>query len=99
MTKVYTAQEMREFANYNDAAYARNPNLYSSAVSAALRQAADLMEREEKKPKKYEYAKKFANGEIFAIHLSDPIATKSILSGTKVVRRSVGEWEEVHDAD
>ena len=46
-SKVYTAQEMREMANYNDSAYAKNPEMYSSAVSSMLRQAADALERDE----------------------------------------------------
>lgn len=95
MSKTYTAKEMREFANYNDAAYARNPGLYSSAVSAALRQAADAMEREEKrekKRKKYEYSILLMSGSVSSIHES----AKPKREGIKV-RRPVGEWEEVKD--
>lgn len=100
MAKIYTAKEMREFANYNDAAYARNPNLYSSAVSAALRQAADLMEREEKREKKYEYSAKCDNGTINNFHFDDLEGIRNALVYTMnnphVVRREVSKWEEVN---
>ena len=103
MSKVFTAQDMREFANYNDAAYARNPGLYSSAVSAALRQAADLIERE----KKYEYAAKYLSIDVEKNVISRThyeSSTQVIDTAVKVhgirhvvLRREVGEWEEVRD--
>lgn len=105
MAKVYTAQEMREFANCNDSAYARNPSLCSSAVSAALRQAADALERGEKREKKHEYAVYFVyecgvDGEEHFKTLDDAksFVRRSVISRATISRREVGEWEEVRDA-
>lgn len=97
-SKVYTTKEMRcaaDFVEHRDT----GAIVTNCVIADMLRQAADAMEREEKREKNYEYAKKFANGEIFAIHLSNPIDTKSISPSTKVVSRPVGEWEEVKDGE
>ena len=95
-SKAYTAQEMRGMADELDDA------IYTTA-SAMLRQAADAMEREKKRVKKYEYAEKCVTDGGWSIvyrHRTDLLAyAKEIQdSGTELVRREVGEWEEVKDA-
>lgn len=59
-------------------------------VAAMLRQAAEVMEREERE-KKYEYSV-VINGLISIMHEEcTPSASKNLT----IVRRSVGEWEKL----
>ena len=110
MSKIYTAAEMREMADFFD----RNAEMVrrkvlSNAILAnihevipMLRQAADMMESKKRK-RKYEYALKWGDGVIEC--KSDSIKrTKERENGlnrrlvepcVSIVRREVGEWEEV----
>lgn len=54
MAKVYTAQEMRIRATFEKNVWG------DDSTAEMLRQAADLMEREEKRPKKYEASIRYA---------------------------------------
>ena len=85
----YTAQEMRIRAAYLERALA------DAKTAAMLRQAADVMEREEKRERKYEFAEKFKEGMVSYLHIDRPIDHGEICQGSIVVRREVGEWEEV----
>ena len=89
--RVYSAQEMREMADLF--VYGRTAEM--------LRQAADAMERESKREKKYEYGilPCGTNGVYqtrAAAELQQLILEQS---GYKypIVRRKVGEWEEVKE--
>lgn len=104
MTKVYTAQEMREaaerFAFEEDSSR-------SNTIVAMLRQAAAAMEREEKREKKFEYTAEYVkrrSGKVDSkcvYHFNSFNAAKRFkyypLKGEKLrfIRREVGEWEEV----
>lgn len=88
-SKIYTAQEMRIRATIEG-------NVWGDRTTVAmLRQAADLMEREEMREKKYEYGEKYYSGIISPWHEEEQIPVESVLKGSVVVRRPVGEWEEV----
>lgn len=94
MDKSYTAQEMREEARIFEARGG------SSNIAAMLHQAADEIEREERREKKYEYAVKWNDGLITQISQTFPC--KGELDAIRkynltVVRREVGEWEEVKE--
>lgn len=54
---------------------------------------ADDMEREEKRETKYEYPIKHPNGNVMKTHEDEIFPIMPLIC--KVVRRSVGEWEEV----
>lgn len=104
MCRKYTAQEMRQRADMEQ--YLWN----DSTTAAMLRQAADAMEREEKRKqyheyiagcsgvkreKKYEYV---CYGHVF--HTFNGAMIYSIENECQgqrptIVRREVGEWEEV----
>ena len=84
-SKVYTARDMRQTANVEEL-------VGRPWVAAMLRQAADMIEREARREKKYEYAIKFDDGDIGCIHSEYPMH-----SCYKLVRREVGEWEEVKE--
>ena len=67
-------------------------------VAEMLRQAADMLEREEKRERKYEYAVKWNDGLITKISQTFPCRDE--LDAIRkynltIVRREVGEWEEV----
>lgn len=72
-------------------------------VAAMLRQAADLTEREERLEKKYEYAVKWLDKNSVANNMgerrdfAESIVRAVGKSKTQLVRRPVGEWEEVSD--
>ena len=86
-SKVYTAEEMRHRAN-------QEQHLWNDRTTAAmLRQAADAMERE----KKYEYTHKYGD-DVIAVNHTDDIRKCFVPMGAVMVRREVGEWEEVKDA-
>ena len=97
MDKIYTAQEMRETADF----FVRNAEMVrrkvlSNAILAnihesisMLRQAADMMERKENHKKRYEYATTMSDGSPSQTHYS------SHIFGFHAFRREVGEWEEV----
>ena len=89
----YTAQEMRVRADYLEVALA------DAKTAAMLRQAADMMEREEKREKKYEYGilPCGTNG-VYQTRVAAELQQLILeQSGYKypIVRRKVGEWEEV----
>ena len=97
--KRYTAQEMREVAKSLSSSEV-NLNFDKRDIASMLRQAADEMERE----KKYEYGVKicFESEEHYALDLYDDLeAAKEMAELTKgkreILRREVGEWEEVED--
>lgn len=74
----------------NDAAFGALLDEYTKL------RAAEMMEREEKREKKYEYAGKYSNGKVSLLHYEfiDPL--KSFVDEHhRIVRRAVGEWEEV----
>lgn len=122
MAKVYTAQEMRELAGkiWDYETMPKGLELCDNELGQVdceathdligmLRQAAELMEREEKKPKKYQYqyaARYFyPSGVIATDHIFDNPTDAIHFSGSRegakktICRREVGEWEEVKDAD
>lgn len=110
MARKYTAKEMREAADNLDSVYVapecedkKEQYGYLSIASMMLRRAADAMEREELE-KKYEYKILYRfNGYLYdSIRHSQNIQsaqkTLGVYSGHEdahIVRRSVGEWEEV----
>ena len=63
-------------------------------LKAALKHA-DMMEHEKKREKKYEYAQRYDDGLVSSWHDSEMIDRTLILDDSDVVRREVGEWEEV----
>lgn len=100
----YTAEEMRDvaltleaFRMFKDPDYIDD---YLTKAQSMLRQAADMMEREEKREKKYEFSvyppeingvfQYRAGAELNAFMLKQ----NGDRDGT-IVRREVGEWEEV----
>ena len=94
-SKFYTAQEMREEARFHAI---KHGNDY--IVAAMLRQAADAMEREEKREMKYEYAEKTCDGIVDSIHEESfqKVAISKFFGDSTIVRRAIGEWKEVKDA-
>ena len=82
-SKVYTARDMRQTANVEEL-------VGRPGVAAMLRQAADMIEREARRKKKYEYAIEFDDGDLDCFHSEYPMH-----SCYKLVRREVGEWKEV----
>ena len=103
-SRIYTAQEMREMANrekFKCSFVTRTLNGgiildCTSDVCAMLRQAADALEREEKREKKYEYAEKYSEGYVSCIHEQSMLIHCNF---GVAVRREVGEWEEVKDGE
>lgn len=108
MAEVYTAQEMREAADnfwvsgviseVKDEDGRVVKQIKNDAIIAMLRQAADALEREERREKKYEYAAKYGNGFVSELHSTTVGGTeyaKENKGFVGVVRRQVGEWEEV----
>ena len=99
MSRKYTAQEMREMASvvlndvkgndYNGATYEFTSKFDECVIEEMLRQAADMMEREEKREKKYEYSSVLPDGSVSCVH--DDVME----AGYHAFRREVGEWEEV----
>lgn len=113
MTKIFTAQEMREAADnfwvggviseVKDEAGRVVKHIKHDAVIAMLHQAADMMEQEERREKRYEYAlysRPLVSssgdpvGEIFSS--KEPVR-RIMFPGDSIVRREVGEWEEVKE--
>lgn len=110
ITKVYTAAELREAADnfwvgvviceVKDEDGRVVKHIKHDEVIAMLRQAAEMMEREEKREKKYEYSFKMASGRLTNGSFSDEeTARRFALYGDTVVRREVGEWMEVNDGE
>lgn len=117
MAKQYTAQEILNAAigfdvDADDCVVCVGPSgcenhfvqhFRSSDISAMLRQAAEMMEREERE-KKYEYKVLYRhNGYLYDSirhyqNIQSAQKTLGLYSGHEdahIVRRSVGEWEEV----
>lgn len=105
--KIYTSQEMREAAenitrvDIMDGLSCRE-HCYQmkQMVRGMLRQAADMIECEKKREKKYEFSVKEFGGYVQPLH--DDSLSSSFLDGRAVgdenyviVRREVGVWEEV----
>lgn len=109
MSRVYTAQEMRDFADaiagdlcnngHRSVAYTYGDLI---PVIEALRQSADAMEREEredKREKKYEYSVHPAD--VYGVYQNRSAAElnmkvlKTMGIRAHLIRREVGEWEEV----
>lgn len=83
MKNRYTADEMREMALVEES--------YGwDVVAKMLRQAADIMEGEDRE-KKYEYSV-VLSGFVSPMHDEDYPSTSGNIP---IVRREVGEWEEV----
>ena len=93
MSRRYTAQDMRETAD----GLKDDPGMDALIIADMLRQAADDMEREEKRERKYEYAEKFKEGMVACLHRERPVDHCEMYPGSIAVRREVGEWEEVKD--
>lgn len=108
--KRYTAQEMREMASavLDECEDSEHGLLYLSRyfsghlfcpddVAAMLRQAADMMEREEKREKIYEYA--CLNRVFQTLNVARIYAIANEIQGQRpvIVRREVGVWEVVKD--
>lgn len=86
----YTAHDMREMALVEES--------YGwDVVAKMLRQAADDLEREEKRERKYEYAEKFKEGMVACLHRERPVDHCEMWPGSTAVRREVGDWEEVSE--
>ena len=103
MSKVYTAKEMRETAenitrvDIMDGLSCRE-HCYQmkQMVRAMFRQAADMIECEKKREKKYEYALKSASGRVSYTRFPDVLTVHSrALHDDTIVHHRVGEWEEV----
>lgn len=113
MARKYTAQEMRskadEFKEYLD-----NPNHFavkefddeSRVLMEMLRQAAVLQEREEMRERKYEYAilwdydDSLFEASIFHEYIKRRMDEMNADGPVcHLVRREVGEWEEVQNED
>ena len=93
--KRYTAKDMRAAAK-SFACSEVSLTYDKRDIANMFRQAADDMEREERE-RKYEYAL-VKNGVMYNNHYCDfRSATLTRGFGEKVVRREVGEWEEVED--
>lgn len=101
-SKRYTAKEMRERAEIIENAFLDMP------TAEMLRQAADMMEREEKREKNYEYGIRYCvdDGSVFederhfdSLKDAKDNADVSGYDELKFDRREVGEWEEVEDGE
>lgn len=110
-SKIYTAQEMLEAANAVDDVsindngeyyYEKDDKFNPDIVRDMLRQAADAMEHEAMREKKYEYSIRFRENQKDYdrdyIFVSKEYARTVAGDSLQVVRREVGEWEEVKDA-
>lgn len=102
--KTYTAQEMRNFADaiavdLNESGHTSVQYSYHDLIPVieSLRCAADLMEREEKREKKYEYGVRFNENKIDRDYIFESKKYARTVAGDslQVFRREVGEWEEV----
>lgn len=104
----YTAKDMREAADnfwvngviceVKDKDGHVVKHIKHDAVIAMLRQAADAMEKEGKREKKYEYGVKWDDDEEVKPHSKQTAESIVMEFGkeiVKAVRRSVGEWEEI----
>lgn len=92
MDKSYTAQEMREEAIIFEARGG------SSNIAAMLHQAADAIEREARRKMKYEYTERYMNGCLSAYVSRSLVAARAcMLQFSTILRREVGEWEEVKE--
>ena len=95
MSKVFTAQEMRVRADKEERHW------HDHVTADMLRQAADALERKEKRGKKYEYAVKWLDENSVANNMgehrkwAESIVRDVGSSKVRLVRRPVGEWEEV----
>lgn len=87
MARKFTSEEMREIADE----LALVNDEYHRKASAMLFQYADLMEREDEREKRYEYARVLSDGSISCTHFDEYV------KGYYKFRREVGEWEEVSD--
>ena len=102
----YTAQEMRSAASYVETYDVFED--HDREIAVMLRYAADLMEREEKREKKYEYAARYISrfdGETYENFGNRYDTEEEVLENavwpcsvqTTIMRRAVGEWEEVNE--
>ena len=93
MSRKYTAQEMRDMG---EQILFTDDDWYEDAGHMLL-QAADMLERKKKRKKKYEYAEMMSSGVIWNNHFSNKsyIKTNMMDSSRAIVRREVGEWEEL----
>lgn len=100
MAKQFSADEMREisYAFEPRGVVARIDNgngereILARDIVAILRRAADLTEQDERE-KRYEYSIKNPNGGIMKTHEDEMFPIMPLIC--KVVRREIGEWEEV----
>lgn len=105
MSRRYTAQEMRDAALALISEIGFVDDSVEAIVSKAERmliQAADDLEGEAKREKKYEYGvlPPGINGVYQSLSAAELKASMLKCEGYQypIVRRSVGEWEEVEDA-
>lgn len=111
-SKVYTAQEMRELADkiWDYKTMSKGLELCDNELEQVdceathdliymLRQAADALEREEKREKRYEYAVMMPDGKtntpLDDRRYQEKIAARNYEYGAILVRRELGEWEVV----
>lgn len=94
MAKIYTAQEMRMAANDLASSQVR---MNKRDIARMLRQAADALEREEKRETKYEYAERLPDGTVINLRRGTLEEMKAVclFPDSSIVRHKVGEWEEV----
>ena len=108
--KIYTAKEMREAADtfwvggviceVKDEDGRVVKHIKHDAIIAMLRQAADALDREERRKKEYEYSYMFLDGTVASAHRESPrMVFGDTVHGRTVVRREVGEWEDVNDGE
>lgn len=92
-SKTYTAQEMRDVAqclHYN------SPTKLTIEAAAMLRQSAEALEREARRKMKYEYIERYKNGCLSASVSRTLVVARACMSQfSTILRREVGEWEEV----
>ena len=89
MSKVFTAQEMRQRADEEERHW------HDHVSAAMLRQAADALERKEKREKMYEYGYRDKIGCVPSCHFeTEDVARMCAINNPTIVRRPVGEWEE-----
>ena len=90
MARIYTAQEMRHAADLREAWGDKDE------VNEMLRQAADLIEREERRDKKYQYEIIYTcRAPVIVDSLDVAISYAKEKGACCLNRREVGKWEEV----
>lgn len=102
MKRVYTSHEMRDMVSdlENNLQYGMERVVIpSKSLIAMLLQAADMLDGKKRK-RRYEYSEKKKDGEIDIQHQESLKEARSLkfFKDSTIVRREVGEWENVNDA-